>query len=72
MWHTLFFLGLSLLGAGAVVGRAADLKDSFLSISDLVGGAAAGGGTPPVGLWPVENEPWSMTILPGKPTHSET
>jgi hypothetical protein len=39
-----------LLGTGAVVGRAADLKDSFLSISDLVGGAAAGGGTPPVGL----------------------
>lgn len=44
---TLFFFGLSLLGA---VGRAADLKDSFLSISDLDGGAAAGGGTPPVGL----------------------
>ena len=44
---TLFFFGLSLLGC---VGRAADLNDSFLSISDLVGGAAAGGGTPPVGL----------------------
>jgi hypothetical protein len=46
---TLSFFGLSLLGA---VGRAADLKDNFLSISDLDGGAAAGGGTPPVGLWP--------------------
>jgi len=44
---TLFFFGLSLLCA---VGRAADLKDNFLSISDREGGAAAGGGTPPVGL----------------------
>jgi hypothetical protein len=35
-----------------VLGRAADLKDSFLSISDLDGGAAAGGGTPPDGLCP--------------------
>jgi hypothetical protein len=44
---TLFFFGLSSLGA---FGRAADLNDNFLSISDLDGGAAAGGGTPPVGL----------------------
>lgn len=34
------------------MGRAADLNDNFRSISDLVGGAAAGGGIPPGDEWP--------------------
>lgn len=46
---TLFFFGLSLLLLVGI-GRAADLNESFLSISDRDGGAAAGGGTaPPLG-----------------------